>query len=108
MVKAARRVYNSSDSASAIRKMTGSYDIEFASGKHYVGKGSYQRAITSASTKSKLYIDEVKSITWKMAKNDRLAFLDEFYLQSKYGGRIRDGAAVYNKIWSPGRRYSGY
>ncbi len=107
VVKAARYVYNTSDSSNAIRKMTGSYDIEFASGTHYVGKGGYKRAVTSASTKSKVYADEVISITWKSASNNRIALLDEFYQQSKYGGRIRDGAAVYNKIWSPGRRYSG-
>ena len=107
-IKSARAVYNSSGSANRIRKMTGSYDIEFASGTHYVGKGNFQRAITSAKNKSNKYSDAVKTITWKSADNNKAAFLDEFYMQSKYGGRKRDGAPVYNEIWSPGRRYSGF
>ena len=91
-----------------VSKSTGSYEIVFKSGKTYVGKGSLKRAIKSASDKCTNYSDEVASLTWKRAANQREAFINEYISMCKYGGP--NNSAInnlnsYNKMWSPGRNY---
>ena len=49
--------------------------------------------------------DAVVSVTWKRAKNHREAFIDEYIQMQKYGLEKYTGKS-YNKIWSPGRKYS--
>jgi len=86
----------------------GSYEIIFKSGKNYVGKGPFRRAITSATEHAKPHKlnnwlgDEVVSITWKKANNDREAFIAEFMKQDV---RKVNNSNTYNRIWSPGRVY---
>ena len=89
-----------------LRKGYGSYEIEFSSGSKYVGKGGFDRAIQSATTKANDYETQVTSIRWKSSSNNREAFIDEYYMQKRAGGVFKD-APVYNIIWSPGRRYTG-
>lgn len=48
VIDAAKALRRSTDASSNLRKATGSYEILFASGKNYVGKGGFQRAIDSA------------------------------------------------------------
>ena len=109
LVKAARKLYNQSDAASGIRKMTGSYEILYESGKSYVGKGGFYRATTSA----KRYTsdgDVVKSITWTSAHDPVEAFINEYRSMLKYGGPNSKANAnewSYNKIWSPGKNLIG-
>lgn len=89
-----------------IRKSTGSYEIVFKSGNTYVGKGGFGRAIRSALDKSGQYGDEVISLTWKKASNQRQAFIDEYLSMCKYGGpRSNGNLNTYNQIASPGRNY---
>ena len=103
------------DAAKAIKPLvsdaTGAYEIMFKSGKNYVGKGSFSRAIQSAKDHIKkiplnnMQGDEVVSITWKRAKNEREAFISEYLMQVN-GNKVlsaKKDALTYNKIWSPGR-----
>lgn len=105
VVDAAKVIYKTADKASDIRKATGSYEIIFKSGKNYVGKGGFNRAIKSAQR----YGDDVAtSIMWKSAPNKTAAFIDEFLMQDlKRGGRGVNNMNTYNKIWSPGKRLLG-
>lgn len=109
LVKTARSIFNTSYKASGIRKMTGSYEILYESGKTYVGKGGFYRATTSA----KRYTsggDVVKSITWTSAQNPVEAFINEYHSMLKYGGpnsKANANELSYNKIWSPGKNLIG-
>ena len=106
VVDTAKAVYKAANKASDIRKATGSYEIMYKSGKNYVGKGGYKRAINSAQRNAKKYSDEVKSISWKRAPNARDAFIDEYIMQKQRGVlKSNSKAMTYNKIWSPGRKY---
>lgn len=94
-----------------IKKSSGSYEITFKSGNSYIGKGGFKRAIKSATDKATTYKDPVTSIRWKSAHSSRDAFIDEYYMQKRFGGVNNNGKnktlKTYNKIWSPGRRYAG-
>lgn len=102
VVDAAKAVYKAADKTSDLRKATGSYEILYKSGKNYVGKGGFDRAIKSAERYVKKYGDEVTSISWKSAPSARTAFIDEYYRMCRRGV---NNANTYNKIWSPGRGY---
>lgn len=109
LVKTARSVYNASQKSSGIRKMTGSYEILYESGKSYVGKGGFYRATTSAK-RNTLGGDVVKSITWDSAQNPMEAFVNEYLSMLKYGGpnsAANKNPWSYNKIWSPGKNMIG-
>ena len=105
------------DAAKAVKKLvsesTGAYEIVYKSGKNYVGKGSFSRAITSAAEHAKpnklnnMLGDEVVSITWKKAANQREAFISEYLMQVNGRGVLsaNKAADTYNQIWSPGRKY---
>ena len=107
-VKVSKKLVNYSDNVvdaakttrKIAKKSTGSYEIVFKSGKNYVGKGSFNRAVTSAKIKSTKYMDDVVSINWKSAKNYKDAFVDEYFMQKVRGV---NNPTTYNKIWSPGR-----
>ena len=98
---------------SLVSESTGAYEIVYKSGKNYVGKGSFKRAITSAAEHAKpneinnMLGDEVVSITWKKAANQREAFISEYLMQVNGRGVLSADktANTYNKIWSPGRKY---
>ena len=109
VVDAAKTLYKTADATSDIRKATGSYEILYKSGKSYIGKGGFNRAITSATRNATKYGDEVTSIMWKSAHNNRSAFIDEYLMQKRFGGVLSSNKDLltYNKIWSPGRRYFG-
>ena len=105
VIDAAKKAYKSADAASDIRRATGSYEILYKSGYNYVGKGGFQRAITSATQHAKDYGDEVAAIMWKPAANKVDAFIDEYTLMRKRGVGLEN--MTYNIIWSPGRKYYG-
>ena len=48
VVDVAKATYKAADAASDIKKATGTYEILYKSGKNYVGKGGFKRAISSA------------------------------------------------------------
>ena len=98
------------DAAKTVKKMvsnaTGSYEIAFKSGKTYVGKGGFGRAIQSAVERASKNNDIVTSITWKKAANRVDAFIDEYVSMVKHGGALSQGnLKTYNEIVSPGRTY---
>ena len=107
VIDAAKTLYRAADSSSLIRKSTGSYEIIFESGKNYVGKGGFKRAMTSASQHAKpnmlndMLGDNVVSITWQSAPNSQIAFINEYIGQLRFGVGNAD---TYNKIWSPGKK----
>ena len=106
VIDAAKFLLKNSDKASDLRRATGSYEILYASGKNYVGKGGFKRAIDSAISHAKpnkcnnMLGDVVVSINWRKATNNDLAFVDEFLGQCRRGV---NNPSTYNKIWSPGR-----
>ena len=107
VIDVAKFILKNSDTASDLKKATGAYEIIFASGKNYVGKGGFKRAIDSAISHAKPnklngYLgDAVVSISWQKAANSNAAFIDEFIKQCKRGV---NNSSTYNLIWSPGRR----
>lgn len=109
VVGAAKKLYKAADATSDIRKATGSYEILYKSGKNYIGKGGFKRAIRSATRNTINTTDKVTSIRWKSAPNSRAAFIDEYLMQKRFGGVLKSNKRLktYNKIWSPGRRYFG-
>ena len=104
----ANTLYKTADAASDIRKATGSYEIVYKSGKNYIGKGNFNRAMTSAKAHAES-VDDILSIRWKSAPSSRDAFIDEYLMQRRFGGVLSGDQELltYNKIWSPGRRYYG-
>lgn len=105
--------------SSIVSDAVGTYDIAYKSGLHYVGKGPFSRAITSAMDHAKeiklndFLGDEVVSITWTRANNSGEAFMLEYLWQHKGNGVLSaleydDLITTYNKIWSPGRSYLGW
>lgn len=83
-------------------KRSGSYEIEFESGKNYVGKGDEARMRTSASQHSAKYNDPVVSMQWEYAPTAKEAFVSEYF---KMAVRGVNNPNTYNLIWSPGRKY---
>ena len=110
VVSAAKTLYKQVPQSSDIRKSVGSYEILYKSGKNYIGKGKFQRAIASAirNTKDRQgnMVDSVIAIRWKSAPNHREAFIDEYLMQLRFCGvKTFPTLPTYNKIWSPGRKY---
>ena len=110
VVDAAKDVYRTADAASDIKKATGSYEIIYESGKNYVGKGGFDRAIKSAEIHSMdntgTIVDKVVDIRWRSAPDKNSAFISEYLMQKKNGVGLSN-ELTYNKIWSPGRKYFG-
>ena len=93
-------------------KCSGSYDIEFQSGKHYVGKGNEARMRKSARRVSQQHHDPVVDMEWRWARNEEVGFIDEYMRMSKYGFDFYDrinnpNGILYNKILSPGSKIFG-
>ena len=122
-IKVYGSVQDTRDVVSAAKKIrhlvsdsVGTYQIQYKSGKSYVGKGSFSRAITSALDHTKQiqlnnYLgDEVTSITWRKATSASEAYMQEYLWQHK-GDLVLSvdkTANTYNQIWSPGRKYLGW
>lgn len=104
----ANTLYKTADAASDIRKATGSYEIVYKSGKNYIGKGNFNRAMTSAKAHAE-GVDDILSIRWKSAPSSRDAFIDEYLMQKRFGGVLRSNPQLptHNIIWSPGCKYYG-
>ena len=105
VISSARKSYNALsklNNANIFTKATGSYEIEYISGYKYVGKGGFNRAITSAKKHADDNADIVKSISWRSSTNNKKAFVDEYARQ--VANQYNNGGKLYNKIWSPGRR----
>ena len=55
----------------------GSYDIKYASGKHYIGKGGQGRMWQSAARNANLNGDAVVSVKWRPSSSNLKAFIQE-------------------------------
>ncbi len=92
----------------SVNNASGTYEILYKSGKNYVGKGNFDRAINSAIEHAKPNRlnnnmgDVVTSIKWRQSKNSTMAFMEEYALQTQRGV---NNSMTYNLIWSPGRKY---
>lgn len=95
-----------------VSSSVGTYEILYKSGKNYVGKGTFSRAIQSAQRYTKphklndMLGDEILSITWAKADNNAHAFVTEYLWQRRKNGVLSANpkAKTYNQIWSPGKR----
>ena len=113
VIDTAKTIRKSANNASDIKKATSSYEILFSSGKNYIGKGSFNRAIKSSIEHTKpnklnnFVGDSVTSIRWKSAPTSKAAFIDEFFMQKRSGGVLSadKNLFTYNQIWSPGKKY---
>ena len=107
VINASSKMDDVVDAAKALRKKVnksvGVYEISYKSGKNYVGKGGYNRAIKSAVDHAKNNRDTVTSIRWKASSSSRQAFKEEYGLQTLRG--VGNASKTYNKIWSPGKKY---
>jgi hypothetical protein len=102
------------DAAKALKKSgivsdsVGTYEVMYESGRNYVGKGSFSRAIQSATEHAKPnkindYVeDAVTSIRWKATPDTKTAFIEEYAKMSIQGVGVT--TKTYNKIHSPGKR----
>jgi hypothetical protein len=88
----------------AVVKEVGAYTIIFESGTKYHGKGPVQRMELSAKQISSKFGDPAMKKEFKMADTNRQAFKDEYSRLMADGGPKSD--TNYNKIQSPGARYS--
>ncbi|QZA80072.1 Hint domain-containing protein [Deefgea piscis] len=84
------------------KKNFGSYELLFASGKKYFGKGSFERMQQSVKDKLKKYGDEVVDWSHKPANSNRQALKDEAKNLRDHGGPANPNN--YNKINSPGEK----
>ena len=84
------------------KKETGSYTINYASGKKYHGKGTRSRMRSSERRLSKGGDAVVGISDWSPASTHKRAFMQEAFRMAKDGGK---GGNNYNKINSPGLKY---
>lgn len=70
----------------------------------YVGKGSYNRALTSARRLSRNMNDPDVNVDWEWAEDTKAAFKAE-YLKMKNLNYGKPTARLYNRIQSPGEKY---
>ncbi len=89
---------NAADAADDIKDSTGVYVVLYEQGQHYIGKGGFSRAITSATEHVK-DANNVTAIVWAATDSKNSAFVAEYLLQTTLG--FKD---AYNKIWSPGKK----
>ncbi len=101
VIKATRKLYNSLDVSSGIKKFNGSYEIVFESKTVYTGKGGFYRSTVSAKYQSIKHNDRVTSISWTPSSSIGNAYIAEYHLMKKKGVKNKN---TYNQIWSPGRK----
>lgn len=102
VVETAKAFKRSYEATSEVRNSTGFYVALYEKGQHYIGKGGFGRAITSA--KNHVSVNNgVKAIIWIPTKSKENAFMGEYLLQSIFGLK-KENKRSYNVIWSPGKR----
>ena len=102
IIDAAKDVYRLADAADEIKDSTGAYVVLYEQGQHYIGKGGFKRAITSA-TEHMTEANKVSAIVWVPTSSKNSAFVTEYLAQSVYGVG-KNAVENYNKIWSPGKK----
>jgi len=82
---------------------SGTYTVQFGSGKQYHGKGLQDRAEASALREAELNNDTIVSVDWQSQPNAREAFKEEARRIRADGGVKSE--ANYNRHNSPGEKY---
>lgn len=93
-----------------LEKASGSYLLEFQSGKFYIGKGLEARMIQSINRIESAFGDVLKSKQYFPAASSRNAFITEYNLIKGTGFKPLHwdpNSMLYNKIWSPGKKILG-
>ena len=101
VIDAARTFRRSADKGTEVKEAVGAYVVLFKNGDNYVGKGPFNRAITSAKNHQKQG-GGVSSLIWVPASSDDNAFIAEYLLQTVRKVQTSNGANTMNVIWSPG------
>jgi RHS repeat-associated protein len=102
IIDAAKNMRRAADAADDIKDSTGAYVVLYEQGQHYIGKGGFNRAITSA-TEHMTETNKVSAIIWAPTPSKESAFVTEYLLQSTFGLK-KTYDKSYNLIWSPGRK----
>ena len=102
IIDAAKNMRRAADAADDIKDSTGAYVILYKQGQHYIGKGGFNRAITSA-TEHMSEMNKVSAIIWAPTPSKETAFVTEYLLQSIFGIK-KTYEKSYNLIWSPGKK----
>jgi len=91
-------------------KVSGSYLLEFQSGKFYAGKGLQPRMMQSINRIETTYGDRLLNSQFFPASSTRGAFINEHNLMMQFGGpkSFNPLSPTYNKIFSPGRKLGGF
>ena len=102
IIDAAKNMRRAADAADDIKDSTGTYVVLYEQGQHYIGKGGFNRAITSAKQHMK-NSNKVSAIIWAPTPSKETAFVAEYLLQSTFGLHKKCDES-YNLIWSPGKK----
>ena len=102
IVDAAKQLYRMADASDEIKDSVGAYVVLYEGGQHYIGKGGFQRAITSA-TEHMTDANKVSAIIWAPTSSGKNAFIAEYLLQSTLSS-VKQANNSFNKIWSPGKK----
>jgi RHS repeat-associated protein len=91
--------------------VSGSYRLQFESGKYYVGKGLNSRMMRSIKRIESTYGDKLMEdgAEFFPASSTREAFINEYNMMKEIGfpSRWDPNTLLYNKIWSPGKIFLG-
>ena len=93
----------------SLEKASGSYLLEFQSGKFYAGKGLESRMMQSVNRIETTFGDKLLNKTFYPAANSKAAFINEYNLMKNIGlpTKYDPNSLLYNKIWSPGKKLLG-
>ncbi|HEX8575713.1 MAG TPA: hypothetical protein VF677_05420, partial [Flavobacterium sp.] len=91
-------------------KVSGSYLLEFQSGKFYAGKGLEPRMMQSINRIETTYGDKLVKSTFYPASSIKAAFINEHKMMMQFGGPLKFNplSPTYNKIFSPGKKLGGF
>ena len=103
IIDEARTIYRLAGSTDDIKGATGAYVVLYEGGQHYIGKGGFRRAITSAENHM-TDTNKVAAIIWTPTSTQKGAFVTEYLLQSTLNSISKNNEMAYNLIWSPGRK----
>ena len=94
----------------SLEKASGSYLLEFQSGKFYAGKGLESRMMQSVNRIETKFGDKLLNKTFYPAANSKAAFINEHKLMMQFGGpkSFDKFSPTYNLIFSPGKKLGGF
>ena len=102
IIDAAKQIHRMADASDPIKDAVGSYIVLYQKGQHYIGKGGFMRAITSA-TEHMSNSNKVSAIIRAPTSSSNSAFITEYLLQSTLGS-VKKLNNSFNIYWSPGKR----